>query len=148
MPEIRFAVHKDLDGIMALYRLLIPNDLKEDPERHKAVWKTIMANQDIYRYIVAEEDGVILSTCNIAIVPNMTRSARSYAVIENVITNPDTRRRGLGRKTINMALDFAKEKGCYKVMLLSGSQRVEAHKFYESLGFSGTKKKGFVIEYL
>lgn len=46
------------------------------------------------------------------------------------------------------AIEFAKEMGCYKVMLLSGSHRTEAHGFYESLGFSGTRKKGFVMEML
>jgi hypothetical protein len=39
---------------------------------------------------------------------------------------------------------MAWSKGCYKVMLLSGSQRVEAHKLYESVGFVGGIERGFV----
>jgi len=42
-------------------------------------------------------------------------------------------------------LDHCWEAGCYKAILLSGTQREEAHKFYEALGFSGSAKKGFVI---
>jgi GNAT superfamily N-acetyltransferase len=64
--------------------------------------------------VVAEEDGRLLSTCNIAIVPNLTRSARPYAVIENVVTRSGARRRGLGRACIMKAIEFAKENGCYK----------------------------------
>jgi len=148
MPVVRFAVHDDLSQIMELYSILIPNDLKRDEKHLQEVWHDIMNHQDRYRYVVAEEGGGILSTCNIAVVPNLTRSARPYAVIENVITHPDARRRGLGRACIMEAVEFARENGCYKVMLLSGSERKEAHAFYESLGFSGTKKKGFVMELL
>jgi len=144
----RFAEPGDLGQIMELYRILIPDDLKEDPERLEKVWKDIMSHRDRYRYVVAEEDGRLLSTCNIVIVPNLTRSARPYAVIENVVTRPEARMRGLGRACLTKAIEFAKENGCYKIMLLSGSKRLDAHKFYESLGFSGDKKKGFVIEYL
>lgn len=145
---IRFATFEDLDQIMALYKHLIPNDLEMDEKRLKTVWQEIMGKNDTYRYIVAEENGELLSTCNIAIVPNLTRSARPYAVIENVITHPNARQKGLGRGTIEFALDYAKQQGCYKVMLLSGSHRTEAHQFYERLGFNGSKKRGFVIEYL
>jgi hypothetical protein len=33
------------------------------------------------------------------------------------------------------------------VVLLSGSYRINAHKFYESLGFDGDLKRGFVIKF-
>jgi GNAT superfamily N-acetyltransferase len=38
------------------------------------------------------------------------------------------------------ALNYAKEKGCYKMSLSSNLRREKAHQFYESLGF---KKHGF-----
>jgi ribosomal protein S18 acetylase RimI-like enzyme len=65
--------------------------------RLNKVWHYIMTNQDRYRYVIVEENGRILSTCNIVIVPNLTRAARPYSVIENVITHPEARRRGFGR---------------------------------------------------
>ncbi len=148
MIEIRAARKEDLEGILALNAILTPNDLPMDTERLKSAWETVMANPDRYLYVVADEDGKISASCNVAIIPNLTRSARPYAVIENVITHPDARRKGLGRKVMEKAMAFAGMHNCYKVMLLSGSHRLEAHAFYESLGFSGSKKKGFVIEYL
>lgn len=141
----RFAKYEDLNQIMALYGHLNPDDPRADAQRLKEVWQDIMSHPELYRYVVTEENGMILSTCNIVIVPNLTRAARPYAVIENVITHPDARRKGHGRATLMKAVAFAKESGCYKIMLLSGNQRTEAHKFYESLGFSGSKKKGFVM---
>ena len=41
-------------------------------------------------------------------------------------------------------IEIAWQEGCYKVMLLSGSVRTDAHRFYESIGFEGDSKKGFV----
>jgi hypothetical protein len=35
---------------------------------------------------------------------------------------------------------------CCKVVLLSGAQRVEAHRVYEAIGFSGEVERGFVIK--
>lgn len=145
MAVTRFARSEDLEQILALYRFLNPDDPGVDQEPVSEAWQDIMNHRERYRYVVAEEDGRILSTCNIAIVPNLTWGARPYAVIENVVTHPEARRRGLGRSCVMKAVEFAREKGCYKVMLLSGSERTEAHSFYESLGFSGTRKKGFVL---
>ena len=77
--------------------------------------------------------------------PNLTRNQRPYALIENVVTHRDYRRRGFGKVVIDKAINYAKEKDCYKIMLLSDSSRTEAHRFYESLGFDGNAKAGFLM---
>jgi GNAT superfamily N-acetyltransferase len=139
----RFARYDDLEGIMDLYEVLIPDDTLASLDHLKTVWDHIMSNPELYRYAVAEENGRLVATSNITIVPNLTRSGRPYAVIENVVTHPSARRRGFGRETMELLLDYAKEKNCYKVILLSSSHRAEAHKFYESLGFDGDAKRGY-----
>lgn len=139
----RFACYEDLEGIMDLYEVLNPGDAIASVEQLKRVWEQVMSNPELYRYAVVEEDGKLLATSNITIVPNLTRAGRPYAVIENVVTHPSARRRGFGRETMELLMDFAKEKDCYKVILLSSSNRIEAHRFYESLGFDGDAKRGF-----
>ena len=54
--------------------------------------------------------------------------------------------RGIGRALIAHALEFAWQQGCYKVMLLSGAQRAEAHRVYLALGFDGDVERGFVVK--
>lgn len=140
----RFARYNDLEGIMDLYDHLNPGDVRAPLSRMKIIWDEIMNDPGRYRYAVAEDNGSIVAVSNITVVPNLTRSGRPYGVIENVVTHPDVRRKGFGRATIQLLLDFAREQNCYKVMLLSSDKRKEAHEFYRSIGFDGDSKRGFV----
>lgn len=142
--KARFACRHDIEGILDLYKILNPEDVPASVSHLKKIWDDIMNDPDRYRYAVAEEDRKIVATGNMAIVPNLTRSGRPYAVIENVVTHPDYRRKGHGHAAIQLLLGFAKEQNCYKVMLLSSSKRKEAHEFYKSIGFDGDSKQGFI----
>ena len=86
------------------------------------------------------------STCMLAVVPNLASGGSPFGVIEHVVTLPQYRRRGLGRTVLQFALNRAWAQGCYKVILLSGAQRADAHKLYESVGFRGDVERGFVAK--
>ena len=94
--------------------------------------------------LVADAKGRLIGSCVLVVVPNLTRRARSFGVIENVVTHSSYRRQGIGTRMMRHALALAWERNCYKVMLLSGAGREEAHKFYENLGFRQDTKVGFV----
>jgi ribosomal protein S18 acetylase RimI-like enzyme len=53
------------------------------------------------------------------------------------------RGRGLGEKLMAHVTDFAREHGCAGIELTSAHHRVDAHRFYERLGFSGTSRRFF-----
>ena len=93
-----------------------------------------------------EEKGKIISTCYLNIVPNLTRNASPYAIIENVVTDEMFRKQGFGKMTIQFALDYAWKAGCYKVMLQTGSRKESTHEFYESCGFVAGEKFGFIAK--
>lgn len=139
--EIRFAEIADLQHILEMYKVLNPEDKPIDLSVAQDIW----IKSNYIKYIVALENDKIIATCNIAVILNLTRSGRPYGIIENVITDEKYRRKGIGRNIINKALEYAKEKNCYKVVLLSSIKRKEAHKFYESIGFNCNSKKGFEI---
>ena len=142
---IRHATEDDLDGLLALYTYLNPNDALLPPRAQVvALWMEIIANPTL-TYFVAEQGSRLISACNLAIVPNLTRGARPFGVIENVITHPDFRRRGLAKRVLDCAVDAARQAGCYKVMLMSGAKRTEAHTLYEKVGFRKDTKVGFDI---
>ena len=84
-------------------------------------------------------DGKLVTTCTLIVVPNLTRGGQPYAVIENVVTHPDYRKRGLGKAILDAASDSAWDNGCYKVMLSTGSTRPAILSFYESAGFEQSR---------
>jgi GNAT superfamily N-acetyltransferase len=103
-----------------------------------------MLAQPGFTCVVGFHDGRLVSSGCLAIIPNLTRGGRPYALIENVVTHRDFRRRGFGRGILRDALRRAWDAGCYKAMLLTGSTRPETHRFYESCGFRSDEKTGFV----
>jgi len=133
----------DLDGLLDLYAHLSPNDAPLPPRAQVVkLWEEIIANPAL-TYFVAEQEGKLVSSCNLTIVPNLTRGARPFGVIENVITHPDFRRQGLAKRVLDRAVDTARQAGCYKVMLMSGAKRAQAHALYEKVGFKKDTKVGF-----
>ena len=139
--EYRRLTEQDLPSLLELYKQLQPDD-DSSIEKSKLVWKKIENNPDI-QYFGAIDNDKVVSTCYAVYIPNLTRNNRGICFVENVITDKDYRNRGLASKVIDMAISFAKEKNCYKVILQSGIAREEAHHFYESKGFNGDSKKAF-----
>lgn len=75
--------------------------------------------------LVAEADGVLVGSCFLAMIPNLTRGARPYGLIENVVTHAGYRKQGIGTGLLRRALKIAWGQDCYKVMLLIGLKREE-----------------------
>jgi GNAT superfamily N-acetyltransferase len=142
--EARLMRRDELDGLLALYRELHPEDPAADEGRQRRLWDEICGDGGLF-YIVVDADGEIVASCTLAVVKNLTRGLRPYAVIENVITRKDMRRRGYGTMALHRAIDIARERGCYKVMLLSGAKDEATLRFYEDAGFARGAKAGFVV---
>ena len=142
--SIRQARQGDLLALLDLYVHLSQSNavLPEDALLEEA-WQQMLADSKI-NCLVAEAGGILIGSCILVIVPNLTRRARSFGIIENVVTHNDYRRQGIGTQLMRHALKLAWERNCYKVMLLSGAGREEAHRFYESLGFKRDSKVGFI----
>ena len=140
--EFRELTASDLASLLELYRQLDADDAEISEEHSRQVWKEIERNDDI-RYFGAVDGGRVVSSCYAVYIPNLTRGNRGICFIENVVTDKDCRKQGLASRMIDMAIAFAKERHCYKVILQSGISRTEAHRFYESKGFNGTSKNAF-----
>ncbi|MHC5739173.1 GNAT family N-acetyltransferase [Nostoc sp.] len=141
---VRLITRDELPQLLALYHHLNPDDTPlPDDDILQSIWDNILRDPRLY-YIVADFANRLVATCNLSIVPNLTRGARPYGIIENVVTHPDYRRQGLGTRVLHYALALAWQQQCYKVMLLSGSKREETLHFYEKAGFKRGVKTGFV----
>lgn len=144
MTDIRPVRREDLAALLELYVHLNPDNaaVPEDALLQPA-WEWILSDPNIYCF-VADTDGVLTGSCLLAVLPNLTRGARPFGVIENVVTHREYRRQGIGARLMRRALQAAWDADCYKVMLLSGAWREDAHRFYEELGFTRGGKVGFV----
>jgi len=142
MVEYGVLTEHELYSLLELYQQLNADDVINDIVA-KDIWQNI-EKQDI-KYFIAKENGKIIASCYICIIPNLTRGGKSIGFIENVITDIKYRRKGIGKTVIENAIRYAEDKKCYKVLLQSGKKRVDAHFFYESIGFDGESKKAFEL---
>lgn len=142
--KARLIKRDELKSLLSLYKYLIPDGLELDVDKRvEEHWDKILNDPNLF-YIVIEENGKIVSSCTLAVIKNLTRSARPYGLIENVVTHPDYRNRGYGSAVLNKAVEICKYKGCYKVMLLTSRKEEDIFRFYENAGFNRDEKTGFI----
>jgi len=85
--------------------------------------------------IVAEDDGVVVATCQLTFTPGLSRGGARRMTIEAVRVQTDLRGRGVGRLMMAFAIERARERGCRMVQLTTDKRRGDAHRFYAALGF-------------
>jgi len=141
---VRKIRYEELSELLVLYRYLHPEDPEVPLEEFEQVWGQIYQDPNL-QYVVLEENGKLVSSCTVAIIRNLTRRLRPYALIENVITHPDARGKGYGTAVLREAAAIAGENNCYKVMLLTGSNNQKTLDFYEKAGFRKGVKTGFIM---
>lgn len=140
---VREITENDLEGLLKLYNQLHDNQMPELTKDLLDLWNNIM-NDVNHHIIVAEEDGQIVSSCVCVIIRNLTRNQRPYAVIENVVTDTEYRKRGLATASLNYAKELAVKENCYKLMLLTGSKSESVLSFYEQAGYNRNDKTAFI----
>jgi GNAT superfamily N-acetyltransferase len=92
--------------------------------------------------LVADEDGRVVETADLVVIPNLTRGARPVALVENVVVTAERRGGRVGRALMDEAERRARSAGCYKIQLLSNAYRTRAHAFYRALDYE-TSVEGF-----
>lgn len=138
-PSFRAATRDDLP---ALVRLLADDMLGESrerpsdplPESYGAAFDAIERDPN-NELIVADMNGKVVGMLQLTFIPGISRQGSWRALIEAVRVDSSLRSAGLGRKLIGWAIERARARGCAMVQLTSDKQRVDAIRFYQSLGF-------------
>jgi GNAT superfamily N-acetyltransferase len=86
--------------------------------------------------IVAERDGEIVGTLQLTFTPSISFQGGKRATVESVRVDEKYRGQGIGHELLLWAIERAKTKGCISLQLTTNSERIDAHRFYENLGFS------------
>ena len=88
--------------------------------------------------VVGEDGGEIVATCQLTFTPGLSRGGAWRMTVEAVRVRAESRSGGIGRKLMAYAIDRARDRGCRMVQLTTDKRRADAHRFYESLGFTAS----------
>lgn len=139
----REAENRDMMELLHLYLHLHETKIPENNSLLKDTWKQIMEDQN-HHLVVYEVAGKLVSSCVCVVIPNLTRGLRPYAFIENVVTHRDHRGKGYASACLDYAKQIAREAGCYKLMLLTGSKEKRTLDFYQNAGYNSSDKTAFI----
>jgi len=143
IAAIRLARLSDLDGMLRIFAASEVSQAAEPFEQADAIWRETIDSAAVAVF-VAELAGEIVATCMLITAPNLLRSGRRHAFLENVVTHPAFRGRGHGRAVVRAALDHAWRADCHHVLMQSGRADPRVHVFYEGLGFRPGLRTGYV----
>ena len=88
--------------------------------------------------MVLENDGAVIGTCHLTLMPSLTFSGSTRLQIEAVRVNSSIRGQNLGQQMIEFAINWGKEQGATIIQLTTNKERLDALRFYEKLGFKAT----------
>jgi GNAT superfamily N-acetyltransferase len=148
-PIIRDATEADLPRLVDLLAELSLDEPREElatplPDSYRTAFEEIEADPR-QRLLVLDDNGRLIGSLVLVIVPNLSHQGAPYAFVENVIVDATERGAGHGALLMRRAVELAREAGCYKLTLTSNKQRGDAHRFYTRLGFRPTHE-GFRID--
>lgn len=83
---------------------------------------------------IFEDDGLV-GCLQLTFIPGPSRRGALRGQIESVRIAAGRRGEGLGTKMFQMAIDECRRRGCRYVQLTADKSRIDAHRFYERLGF-------------
>lgn len=136
---IREAEVKDRDAIQRLYEILCPGE----PINVLELMIEQIKNDKNNFLFVDEQDSIIFGTVLLTICLDPMFGLQPYGLVENIVINPQMRGKGVGKKLLEHVERFCRDLNCSKIMLLSNSFRVDAHRFFEANGYNGSVSKGF-----
>jgi GNAT superfamily N-acetyltransferase len=143
MTLFREAGPGDLEDVLRLYRQLHPGDPVVRDGSDASAFARILDSPGLHLFVL-DVDGAIVATTYLNVIPNLTRSASPYAVIENVVVDESVRGTGRGKEIMAATLRAAWDAGCYKAMLQTSSRDPAIHAFYRTCGFVPDAKTAYL----
>jgi GNAT superfamily N-acetyltransferase len=132
---IREAGEADLPRVLPLFAGLgLDNGRVLDADAARRLFERMRSYPD-YRLYLAVLEGEVLGAFALLVMDNLGHLGAPSGVVEDVVVLEGWRGRGIGREMMRFAMNRCREKHCYKMVLSSNRRRVDAHRFYRSLGF-------------
>jgi len=138
-PILRRATAADLPAVI---RLLADDELgrkrESADERDYAASFAEIERDPNNMVLVIDIGGEVGGCAQLTIIPGLGRMGIRRGQIESVRVASGRRGQGLGRWLMQELIGAARRHGCGIVQLTSDRRRHDAHRFYESLGFTAS----------
>jgi ribosomal protein S18 acetylase RimI-like enzyme len=138
-PIIRRANSQDLPAIVTLLADDPLGKTREDassPLNQRYVDAFAAIERDANQLLaVMDEGGLVIGCLQLSFIPGLSRLGQWRGQIESVRIATAQRNRGLGRVMFDWAIAECRRRGCTLVQLTTDTNRPEALRFYQSLGF-------------
>lgn len=139
--QLRRASESDVGLIIELIardqlRASVESNAPERRAPYLAAFRAIDADPAQLLCVVDSPDGAVVATMQLTFIPGLARSGALRLQIEAVRVDGNLRGNGLGSAMIAWAIEEGRRRGAALVQLTSDNSRVDAHRFYERLGFA------------
>jgi GNAT superfamily N-acetyltransferase len=99
-----------------------------------------LASQPGTKILVADDDGAVLGLLCFSIIPLLHVSG-GLGRISALVVDSQLRGQGVGRRLVAEAEKFAWNNGCARIEITSGDHRLDAHAFYEAIGYKQDSRR-------
>ncbi|WP_269853282.1 GNAT family N-acetyltransferase [Streptomyces sp. RPT161] len=137
---IRRATADDIPSIVALLaddELGATRESPDDLRPYQAAFAELDGDPH-QLLVVADRAGEVVGTAQLTYLPGLSRKGATRAQIEAVRIGGTERGSGLGSRLVEWCVARAREHHCALVQLTSDVTRLDAHRFYEKLGFQAS----------
>jgi len=133
-PSVRGAGQQD---VPALARLAGELGYPSTEAQISVRLKRVLSDPEHAIFVAEDATGQVAGWLHVFINKLLESDAR--AEIGGLVADPAKRRQGIGRALMQRAEQWSRERGLSAVSLRTNSKRIDAHKFYESLGYTAAK---------
>lgn len=133
--KIRTATKNDFATILELlYELKRPQPKTNAEKIQFEKQISLYISDKNKKILVAESNSKVVGLVSMIFLQRLNRTRQELYIPELVVAK-NYKRLGIGKLLINLCINIAKKKNCFRIRLESGKQRKEAHKFYPKIGF-------------
>ena len=138
--SVRPATPVDLDALVGLLKDLfaLEPDFRFDPVRQRRGLALLLEDRLRRAALVAESGGVVVGMVTGQLLISTAEGGGSV-LVEDLVVRESERRRGTGRKLVRAIEAWARGRGATRLQLLADRENEAALRFYERLGWSGTR---------
>ena len=107
----------------------------DDLAPYEAAFEAIDQDANHLLVVVKNAEGAVVATMQLTVLPGVARGGATRLQIEGVRIGDSVRGTGLGTALFEWAHDYGRRRGAVLAQLTTDKTRVDAHRFYDRLGY-------------